>query len=333
MALQACLLVVLAAAALVNVGAGRAAAGARSRPAKAQSQPTPVKHHAASGGAGGQAAVESPQEHRAALSAERRFAREVMQRFNLPMTPIETPHFVIWTTLPAQQQPVLSSECEGMYAALLKIFQLPADRPVFLGKCGVFVLGTQEQFKGFCQFAQEVPPDRLTQASGFCVSLPDGRSRIIAFWPGNADELAATLVHEGSHAFLHRYHGDSPVPSWFNEGLADHVTGLVLGRRCEQGREALQEAAEWVRNDPQVLSKMLAKDDKLPGQYYPVAQSVVAFLVQADGRAFVQLIQGLKNTEPFGQVLQRTYGASVGQLNVQWQKWLLQTAQSGRALY
>lgn len=339
MSLHSFSLLACLAAVLVDAGSVPAAPAPRSRPAATQRHP--AISHARPARQQQQATpldttwqpAESPQDHQAAVQAERQFAREVMQRFNLPMTLLETPHFLIWTTLPPQQRPVLPSECEGMYAALLRIFQLPADRPVFLGKCGVFVLSTQEHFKAFCQYAQEIPPASARQAIGFCVGLPDGRSRIIAFWPGNPDELAATLVHEGTHAFLRRYHGEGPVVSWFNEGLADHVTGLVLGRRCEQGREALQRAAERVRNDPQVLSKMLAGDEPLTGEYYPVAQSVVAFLVQADGRAFVQLIQGLKNTEPFAQVLQRTYGASVAQLNVQWQKWLLQTAQSGRAPY
>jgi hypothetical protein len=67
---------------------------------------------------------------------------------------------------------------------------------------------------------------------------------------------------------LQRYPGAGHVVSWFNEGLADHVTGLVLGSRCEQGREALQGAAERVRNDPQVLSNQKASDSALSVDHF-----------------------------------------------------------------
>ena len=272
-------------------------------------------------------------EGQAALQAEKQFAQDIMERFNVRMALVETPHFAIWTTLPSEQHRVLSTQCEAMYAALLKIFQMPATQPVFLGKCGVFVMANQTQFADFCQHVQQIPSESAKQAIGFQLALPDGRSRIIAFWPGNTQELAEVLVHEGSHAFLQCYRNDGHVVAWFNEGLAEHVTGLVFRRQCSQGRDALQQAANLVRGDPQVLAKLLATDSSLPGEYYPLAQSVVAFLVQANGSTFVQLIQGLKNTEPFPQALQKTYKATIPELDTHWRKWLLDAAASGKSPY
>ncbi len=304
---------------------------ARRQPTRPQpAQPAQPPNPAATPGL---VSTDSAPMHHEALQAEKRFAQEMMQQFRVQMTFVETPHFLIWTTLQPQQHQVLAAQCEAMYAALLRIFQLPADQPVFLGKCAVFVLSNQEQFKAFCQYVQQIPPDHARRAVGFQIGLPDGRSRIIAFWPGNVQELAETLVHEGSHAFLQRFGGNSHVLPWFNEGLAEHVTATVFQTRCNQGREAMQRAIELVRNDPQILSKMLMMDDSLPGEFYPLAQSVVTFLVQTDGKAFVQMIKGLKNTEPFSQVLQKTYNASVPQLDTHWRKWLQQTAESGRPVY
>ena len=285
------------------------------------------------GPAGSNAEQQLSPESQVALQDEKRFAQETMQRFNIRMALVETAHFAIWTTLPPEQHRLLATQCEAMYAALLKIFQMPHAEPVFLGKCGVFVMSNQKQFADFCEYVQQIPSESARQAIGFQLALPDGRSRIIAFWPGNTQELAEVLVHEGSHAFLQRYRNDSHVVTWFNEGLAEHVTGLVFRTQCSQGRDALQHAANLLRDDPRVLAKLLATGEALPAEYYPLAQSVVAFLVQTNQSAFVKMIQDLKNTEPFGQVLQKTYKVTVPELDTHWRKWLLDTAASGRSPY
>ncbi len=279
--------------------------------------------------------TESPQMHQAALEAEKRFAEQITQQFNIRMPLVETDHFAVWTTLAdPQQHQMLARQCEAMYAALQRIFQVPADEPVFLGKCGVFVLANQHQFQAFCRSVQQIPSDRAEHALGFHCGLPDGRSRIIAFWPGNLQDIAEVLVHEGSHAFLQRYGGNGRVITWFNEGLAEHVTAMVFPKTSPQGRDAMQHAVNLLRNDPQVLQKLLALEDgPMPGEYYPLAQSVVAFLIQANGEAFVRIIPILKNTEPFAQALQKAYQATLGELDTHWRRWLLQTAQSGRPRY
>lgn len=276
---------------------------------------------------------DSPQAQQAAIEAETKFARQAMQKLGIRLSEVETAHFRIWTTLSPEHHQVLAGQCEAMYAALQRIFRVPADESVFLGKCGVYILGNQEQFKTFCRVTEEIPPENLESFIGYHVGMPDGRVRILAFWPGNTQQLAEVLVHEGSHAFLYRYRRTGRVDRWFNEGLAEHVVGLVFRMQAEQGRGAIQRAAEFARNDPQLLSRIVDANGSLPGPYYCVAQSAVAFLVQANPRAFAELVRALKDGTPFAQALQQTYSATLADYDTHWRRWLLQAAQAGRPLY
>lgn len=283
--------------------------------------------------AGARLEKETAEQHAEALRQEQAFAREVIATTGATLTPIETRHFIIWTNLTIPQRQNLGNLCEAMYGKLQRIFQVPADEPVFLGKCSVFLLANREQFKTFSQVTHDVPVQTARQAAGFLVVASDGRTRIVGYWPGNQQELAEVLVHEGAHAFLYRYRRTYAVDLWLNEGLAEHVVALTFRNRCDEGRSAIQHAARVVRRDPQALGRLMALRDGLPAEYYPLAQSVVAFLVQADGDAFVRLVHALKDGESFEGALQQAYSADLAQLDARWRQWVVQVAQAGRPIY
>ncbi len=256
-----------------------------------------------------------------------------MRKLGVRLMLVETAHFLIWTDLSRQYHKILADQCEAMYATLQRVFEIRGAEPVFLGKCGVYILSNQEQFKAFSRLTQGITLINMDATTGYCRVLPDNRSRIVAFWPGNTQQLAEVLVHEGTHAFLYRYRRDGAVDRWFNEGLAEHVVGLVFKMRAEEGRGAMQTAAQDARDDPQLLARIMDSESHLPGIYYPVAQSAVAFLAKINPKAFVRLVQDMKDGVTFPDALQKTYNASLQDYEIHWRRWLLSVAQSGRSIY
>jgi len=43
-----------------------------------------------------------------------------------------------------------------------------------------------------------------------------------------SDDLSQVLTHELSHLYLHQLLGDIPIPTWFNEGLAEYLSGKKI---------------------------------------------------------------------------------------------------------
>ncbi|UCC32233.1 MAG: hypothetical protein JSU86_08105, partial [Phycisphaerales bacterium] len=144
------------------------------------------------------------------------------------------------------------------------------------------------------------------------VLLRRGRSQ------ADFDRFACTLVHEGTHAFIHRLYTSRLIPHWVSEGYADLAAERVLKDRCPAGENAELLARQFVRYD-WPITELLGSAGPIPVHQYPLAHSVVAYLEGSGHERFAGFIKDLKTGESVPAALAANYdGLTLDQLEADW---------------
>jgi len=233
---------------------------------------------------------------------------------------LETPHFLIWTDWAKADHGELQKLCEQMYGEVSRRFGLDAQADVFAGKCPVFCLRSRGRFE---KAARVLDGYQATDALGYTSASPNGHVHVVVCrqggWPAGRRAFAGTLVHEATHAFLHRYRSQRHIPAWLNEGLANYIAEAVLQDRCSNG-EAADAVARAIAAGGQSLGEIFSDTGPLDARHYPVAHSLVSFLIERDAAAFARLIDDLKDGVATTDALQKHFGFDLTQLEVQWRE-------------
>lgn len=254
------------------------------------------------------------------MEVYRSFGRTVQQAIYKDLVLIETDRFLIWTDWERRSRDRLAAWCEAMYAALCKQFELDRSGNVFLAKCPVFCWGSQARFR---QFARRFDGYAGTGAIGYTRSIESsGHVHIVLLLQGRSkadyDRFACTLVHEGTHAFLHRLYTTRLIPHWVNEGYADLIAERVLTERCPNAEKAALLARQYVRYD-WPISHLLGDPAPIGVHEYPLAYSVVAYLEGLDAGRFAGFIRRLKEGDTVGTALAVQYDdMTLGELEAGW---------------
>lgn len=249
------------------------------------------------------------------------FGAKVKEVMGQGVTLIETDHFLIWTDW-RRDRDRLGPWCEAMYAALCEQFGLDPADDIFLAKCPIYCWRSKARFQ---RFARHFDGFKGTGAIGYTRSIAEnGHVHVVLLRQGNSpadlDCFACTLVHEGTHAFLHRLHSSALIPHWVNEGYADLVAERVLGDRCPAGENAALLAKQIVRFD-WPLGDLLSRTEPIEVHQYPIAHSVVAFLEGKGRDRFAGFIRSLKEGQGIETALDEHYGmATVDRLEKQWRR-------------
>lgn len=258
------------------------------------------------GGTAGEGAALDPRVREQVRQVYETFGAQVRGVMGGGVGLIETEHFLIWTDCDAPTRKLLPHWCEAMYAALCAQFGLDPVGDVFLAKCPVFCWRSKARF---LKFARTFDGHDGRDAVGYSRSVPEsGHVHVVLYQQGPSEtqrrRFACTLVHEGTHAFVHRLGGGRLIPNWVNEGLAELMTERVLGEDSYAGETSALLARQYVRYD-WPLQGLLESTGTIAVQEYPLAHSVVAFLdAKGEGRlrAFVLgLREGLSTQDALGQ--------------------------------
>lgn len=77
-------------------------------------------------------------------------------------------------------------------------------------------------------FQRMIPAHLPDWVQGFY--LPEQKKIVLRRMMGmnQSNNLSEVLTHELSHLYLHQLLGDIPIPTWFNEGLAEYLTGKEI---------------------------------------------------------------------------------------------------------
>ncbi len=224
------------------------------------------------------------------------FTPRLRESINKDIDLVETDHFLIWTDLPRAMRAPLSVAAEDMYAALCRQFGYNAAGNIFLGKCPVFCLRSRGEF---FRFARGFDDYRESAAVGYTRSVQErGYVHVVLFYQGRSAQewqrFVATLVHEGSHAFLHRFHTSRLIPVWINEGYAELMTERVLKERSPAAENADLLARQFVKFDWPVRNLMRGTG-AIEVHQYPIAHSLLAWLEAHDPAKFAAFMAGMKD--------------------------------------
>lgn len=237
---------------------------------------------------------------------------------------IETGHFLIWTDWNKKYHTALAEQCEQMYRALCNQWGLDPGANIFLAKCPMFCFRAKARFR---DFARQFDGHDVRNALGYTRSIEaNGHVHVVLLRqgdePADFDRFAVTLVHEGTHAFVHRLYTTRLIPHWVNEGYADLMAERVLQERCFTGENSALLAQQFVRRRWSIM-RLLESQGPIEVHEYPLAQSVVTFLVQSNPQGFLNFFRGLKEGRSVGESLADTYDTmTIADLENQWRSWV-----------
>ncbi len=254
------------------------------------------------------------------MEAYRTFGEKVREVMGKDVVLLESDHFLIWTDWEKKYRDRLTGWAEAMYAALGAQFDLQTTDEIFLAKCPVFCWRSKARFQKFARYFDGY---KGSNAVGYTRSIEkNGHVHVVLVRQGRSeadfDRFACTLVHEGSHAFMHRLYSTRLIPHWVNEGYAEMTTERVLGERCETAEKAALLARQFVRYD-WGLGGMLEGVAAIEVNEYPLAHSLVAHLESLGRPRFAGFVRGLKDGRPTAESLASNYdGMTLAQLEQSW---------------
>lgn len=254
------------------------------------------------------------------LQVYKTFGEKVQDVLGNRIVLVETDHFLIWTDWEERHRDKLAGWCEAMYRALCAHFHLDPGDKVFLAKCPVFCWRSAARFKKFARLFDGYDG---ANAIGYTRSIQrNGHVHVVLLRQGHKgrdfDRFACTLVHEVTHAFLHRLYSTRLIPHWVNEGYADMIAEHVLGDRCPTGENAELLARQFVRYG-WPIGELLRSTGPIEVHQYPIAQSVVAFLAQQNDGSLVGFIKDLKAGASVPAALAAHYDKmTLGGLETRW---------------
>jgi len=220
-------------------------------------------------------------------------AQEMIQASGLKnFQTVETDYFLFYSNLAPSEIRRWSDVLDKMYATLMTTLEIPKETYMFHGKCVVFICNARHEFLAFEQAAFNFD---ATRAGGVCHTK--GAETWVSFYRGEDDaRFQSVLVHETTHAFMHRYKSPARLPTWANEGLADYVAG-VLTPMSQEPREHWTHVKQFAQagKDPMVIMKQSYRDGTwYTEDSYPVSHMLVRYLLKYKPRAFKEWIDDIK---------------------------------------
>ena len=245
---------------------------------------------------------------------------------------VETDHFLICSAWKPVDDEALGKVCEKLYDKLCESFDLTADAVIWPTKLPVVVFWSENQFIRFCQEVDHPNLGDLKQVGGYCGStLPgmpyvvlNGVNRTVTSDASPKTRFFALLVHETTHAFNAAYLGINPLPSWFNEGIAEYlsadlVPGCSAGMRW--GQATTRAISERTDISPMFDRKQIIATRDL--DEYGLAQSVVRFMHAGDRKAFIKFYGLLKQGKMQEAAIVEAYQFDLDGLVERWKKGAL----------
>jgi len=256
----------------------------------------------------------SGEDYRAASLTMRADAEAILERAGLGFSPYESQYFLLYTDLSPQETKRWAQTLDQVIRRLNVLFRLPSAENVLWGRPVAFIFQDRDQFDLFeadeFNYLHPASVSGVTHCIGPKSFLVLNRN----LRGGDDRDFTAHLVHEGVHAFMHRYQTPHRPPPWINEGLA-----LVLadGFASESPlmKQKRDSALDFIRqsNDPAPVLNLTYSDlndssgDRLTSS---LGWLLSEFLMRDDPRAYVKLIQDIKHGHDWISTLRKHYKAS-----------------------
>ena len=239
-----------------------------------------------------------------------------LKQVNLRYSVVEAKYWVVYADLPIDETKDLARRMDDMYQTVAQMFALPEGLNIFHGKAVVIISATEPHYRAIemAAFNSMPPPGAI----GLC-HMVGPKVVVTAYKSDDANRFMATLVHEASHGFMHRYGSPSRLPSWADEGYAEYVAAESFPNSTTKGDRKPQ-GLQWIRsgtNDVQNVLRMNYEDGSWPGPDaigYAIGYLTVDYLVQTNRQGFGEWVKDVKAGLSWEEALQKRFGWSAAQL-------------------
>ena len=239
-----------------------------------------------------------------------------LKQVNLRYSVVEAKYWVVYADLPIDETKDLARRMDAMYQTVAQMFALPDGLNIFHGKAVVIISATEPHYRAIemAAFNSMPPPGAI----GLC-HMVGPKVVVTAYKSDDANRFMATLVHEASHGFMHRYGSPSRLPSWADEGYAEYVAAESFPNSTTKGDRKPQ-GLQWIRsgtNDIQNVLRMNYEDGSWPGPDaigYAIGYLAVDYLVQTNRKGFGEWVKDVKSGLSWEEALQKRFGWSASQL-------------------
>ena len=239
-----------------------------------------------------------------------------LKQVNLRYCIVEGKYWVLYADLPLGETKELARRMDAMYETVANMFALPVGLNIFHGKAVVIVSASDEHYRAIemAAFNSMPPPGAI----GLCHMVGP---KVVVSANKSADEnrFIATLVHEASHGFMHRYGSPARLPSWADEGYAEYVAAESFPDSTTKADRKPQ-GLKWLRDENNHVLDVLHmnyEDGSWPGADaigYAIGYLAVDFLVQTKGETFREWVKDVKAGIPWEEAMQKRFGWSGAQL-------------------
>ena len=239
-----------------------------------------------------------------------------LKQVNLRYSVVEAKYWVLYADLPIGETKDLAQRMDDMYETVAKMFALPVGLNIFHGKAVVIVSTTEAHYRALemAAFNTMPPPGAI----GLC-HMVGPKVVVSAYKSQDANRFMATLVHEASHGFMHRYGSPARLPSWADEGYAEYVAAESFPNSTTKDDRKPQ-GLQWIRsgtNDVLNVLHMNYEDGSWPGPDaigYAIGYLTVDYLIQTNHQAFGEWVKDVKGGLSWEEALKKRFGWSITQL-------------------
>lgn len=258
----------------------------------------------------------SEKEQAEAVALLKREMEEAIAALKLTMLLYEQPYVLVYSDLPQEEARSKLVGLRATYLTLLQSFRLPPDHNIFWGKLVVIICKEQATFDRIKRelFSSGASPPGM--AGNF---IPRGPRGYLVMW-NYPDEMkfAATVPHEFTHAFMHRYRSPARLPLWLDEGFADYIASLVLEdspvdkERRSRGEWFIQHGGP-IEN----IMDMSCMHEGWPGPYtaaYGVSYLLVKEMFRENPSKALGCLTAVKDGKPWERALAEDLGLTREQL-------------------
>ena len=260
--------------------------------------------------------VATDAERAQALTDMKADADRWLKQVNLRYSVVDAKYWVLYADLPIGETKDLAQRMDDMYETVAKMFALPVGLNIFHGKAVVIVSATEAHYRALEMAAyNSMPPPG---AIGLC-HMVGPKVVVSAYKSQDANRFMATLVHEASHGFMHRYGSPARLPSWADEGYAEYVAAESFPNSTTKDDRKPQ-GLQWIRSGTNNVLNVLHmnyEDGSWPGPDaigYAIGYLTVDYLVQTNHQAFGEWVKDVKAGIPWEEALKKRFGWSVTQL-------------------
>lgn len=205
-----------------------------------------------------------------------------------PMTNVETPSLLIWSSIPEQKLKSLSALLEKQFTTAAAALQYEKGERPWPGKLTVYLIPDRQQFRSFVRQVEKRSPDDSEQSS----QMLSGETPHVAVGPGrsaSAASLEAQAGNEIATAVLATKMKAVPLPEWVTAGFARTVTAHAANQSPNVRKKTARDLIRARVRPREAWGDVLSQEQRLA-----LAGSIMDFLVFGGGVKTTQFLGGFR---------------------------------------